>query len=524
MNKQGTGTVVKATLVIAIITIFAKVLGFAREAVIAREYGATSIADAFLVVFNIPYMFNGILNAALVVVVVPILMQYQINNKTEEARRLFSTVFILFLSILAFVIIIGIWKSNDIINLFAPGFDLETSELASNLALIMFPSILFFALANFFAGLLNTHNIFAPSALAPVVLNTVIIGTAFTVAKTFGVYGLAWGVLLGTIVMALIQVPFLKYTDFRFRAVIDIKDEGVRKVFGLMLPIFIGSGVAQINILIYYYLGSGLAEGTISALNYATKLILLPQGIFVMAVATAIFPSLSRSVANIDREQFSNILVKGSKMVFLLSVPAVVGLIVLREPIVAVLFKRGAFDERALLLTSGVLLFLSIGLIGQCLSPVMTRGFYALQETLTPVKVSILTVAINIVISLLLVKRMEHLGLALANSVAMTVNVILLGFLLRKHITRIMGRGLISFSCKVVISSVVMGMAVYSVDNFLANILSSLSLRLLIDITLGGLVYFIMAFILKTDELYYVLDLVKGVINKRTSLRKKFAG
>ncbi|RYD01245.1 hypothetical protein N752_30070 [Desulforamulus aquiferis] len=516
MNNVSRGKVAKATIVIAIITIIAKVLGFAREAVIAKEYGATYIADAFLVVFNIPYMINGILNSALVVVVVPVFIQYLINGKNEEARRVFSTVFIVFMSILACFIIVSVWKSNYIINIFAPGFDKETSELASNLALIIFPSILFFALANFFTGLLNTHSIFAPSALAPVILNLVIIGAAFTIGQSLGVHGLALGVLLGTIIMALIQVPFLKRSSFKFRAVLDFKDEGIRKVFGLMFPILIGCGVMQINILIYYYLGSGLVEGTISALNYATKLILLPQGIFVLAVATAIFPSLSRSVANNEREQFSHTLVKGTKMVFLLSAPAVVGLMVLREPIVAMLFKRGAFDERALALTTGVLLFLSFGLIGQCLSPVLTRGFYALQDTLTPVKVTVLTVAINGVISLLLVNRMEHLGLALANSVAMTLNVFLLYLMLRKHITRLVSRGLLGFFFKVITASVIMGLAVYTADNILVNVVSSLSLRVLIDITMGGIVYFAIGFILKTDELYYVLDLVKGIsINKK---------
>ncbi|RYD05682.1 hypothetical protein N752_07235 [Desulforamulus aquiferis] len=462
------------------------------------------------------------------IVIVPVFTQCIVNGKTEEARRVFSTLFSIFLIFLTSIIVIGLWNSNFVISLFAPGFDQQTAQLASNLALIMFPSILFFALASFFAGLLNTHNIFAPSAAAPVILNTVIIGSSYTIGKSFGVYGLAIGVLLGTLIMAFFQAPFLRKTDFNFRAVLDLKDEGVRRVFGLMFPILIGSGVGQINILIYYHLGSELVEGTISALNYATKLILLPQGIFVMAVATAIFPSLSRSVVDLKYEQFSNTLIKGLKMILLLSAPCVVGLIVLREPIVSVLFKRGAFDERALALTSGVLLFLSLGLIGQCLSPVLTRGFYALQDTLSPVKVTFITVTVNIALSLLLIKRMEHLGLALANSVAMTINAVLLGFLLRKRVTSNINNGLVVFSCKVVLSSVVMGVLLSIFDKFLVSICLSIVIRLLIDIAIGGTIFFVIGLILRTEELYYatisIKDILKtlsmNVLNKTYCLKK----
>lgn len=510
-------SIASATLTIVLISILSKIFGFIREAVIAQQYGATSVTDAFLVVFNIPYMANGILNAALVVVVVPVFLEYIVQGKAEKARRLFSTVFLLSMIVLSAIVIVCIWKSKVIINILAPGFSIETTRLASDLAFIMFPAVIFFALTNFFAGILNASNIFAPPASAPLILNLVIIALVLILGSIYGVYAAAIGVFLGTGISALIQLPFLRKTEFKFRAVCDYKDPGVRRVFGLMFPILVGSAVGQLNTFVYYFFGSGLVEGTISALNYATKLILLPQGIFVMAISTAIFPSLSKSAAVREMNAFSQTLVRGMKLVVLMAVPAVVGLMVLRVPIVALLFKRGAFGEEALILTSGALLFLSFGLLGQCLTPILTRGFFALQDTVTPVKITVITVAVNIVLSIFLVKFMGHLGLALANSIVSTIGAILLAVILMKYVPELFNVSLFIFFGKVLIASTLMGISVYLVEQlFVTTLLGNWRLlyRVALEIGLGSIIYFAVGFILKTDEIIYLSHLGKSYINK----------
>lgn len=510
---QKKGTVATATLTIALITGLSKIFGFVREAVIAQHFGATNVSDAFLVVFNIPYMANGIFNAALVVVVVPIFLEYTVQGKVEKARRLFSSVFLLSILVLTLIVIACIWKSKAIISLLAPGFSIETAQLATNLTYIMFPAVIFFALTNFLAGLLNASNIFAPSASAPLILNFIIITSVFTLGRFLGIYSAAIGVLLGTGISAFIQIPFLKSTEFKFLAVCDYKDIGVLRIFGLMLPILLGSAVRQLNTMIYYFFGSGLAEGTISALNYATKLILLPQGIFVMAVSTAIFPSLSKSAVVQEMKAFSGTLVRGMKIVILMAVPAVVGLMVLREPIVALLFKRGAFGQDALILTSGALLFLSFGLLGQCLTPVLTRGFFAFQDTVTPVKITIITVAVNIILSIILVRFMGHLGLAFANSIVSTMGAILLAVILTKSVPTIFNLEFFIFTCKVLIASILMGVSVYYIDKLLAShmlVSWGLLYRVALDVGLGSLIYFMAGFILKTDEVINLINLGKS--------------
>ncbi|QNB47091.1 murein biosynthesis integral membrane protein MurJ [Thermanaerosceptrum fracticalcis] len=518
MDNKKVGTVAKATLVIAVITVLSKILGFAREAVIAQQFGANSVTDAFLVVFNIPYMFNGILSSALVVVVVPIFLEYMARGQVPEARKIFTTVFVVAVFIMGIIVLMGITYSEYVIRLFAPGFNESTLELASVLAILIFPTILFFTITNFLMGVLNASNIFAPPAMAPVILNIAVIGAVFTLGRNYGIYGAALGMLVGTAMGALFQIIFIKKTSFRFIGLISIRDESVKKVFRLMLPVLIGSGVGQLNVLIYYFFGSGLNEGSISALNYATKLILLPQGIFVMAVGTAIFPSLSRAVAFKEMGRFTGTLARGAKMVFLFTAPAVMGLMILRHPIVELLFKRGAFDERAVYLTTGALLLLSVGLIGQCLGPVITRGFYALQDTVTPVKVTVVTVAINLGLSVLLVKSGQHLGLALANSIASTVNALLLVAILGRRVKGIINKELLIFASKVVAASLIMGLAVSGMDAILVKTLTGskilLALRVGIDIFIGLIVYLLTGFITRIDEFSYLLDITKVIANK----------
>lgn len=326
------------------------------------------------------------------------------------------------------------------------------------------------------------------------------------------------GVFLGTALGALLQVFFFRRSGLGFKLPLPINDPRVRKIFLLMLPIIVGSGVSQLNVIIYYIFGSGLDAGSISALNYATKLIQLPQGIFVMAVGTAIFPSLSRSVASGHISQFSQTLLKGTKLILLIAAPAVVGLMVLSNPIVELLFKRGAFDEHALVMTSGALFFLSIGMLGQCLGMVLIRGYYAMQNTVTPLIISLFTVALNVTLSLVLLETGRYLGLAIANALASTVNALLLIVFLSRKVKGIMNNEFVSFLLKITLASLIMGICVFSVDTFFSELQGStimLTKRLMLDISSGALVYFAIGFILKVDILGYLLNQVFGRFSKK---------
>ncbi|HZK17766.1 MAG TPA: murein biosynthesis integral membrane protein MurJ [Clostridia bacterium] len=512
------GIVARATIVITLISVLSKILGFAREAVIASEFGATSATDAYLVVFNLAYMAYGLLSGALVAVVVPVLTGKLVRGEQHEVNRVFSTVGGIVFVIIALVAGLSVWKSHLIIGLFAPGFNEPVARLATQLAVIVLPSVVFMGLGSLFMGLLNTYNIFAPSAFAGPVLNLTIIIAALTLGRVYGIHGLAFGVLMGSIALALVQVPFLKKTGFSYRPVLNMGNDSVKTIFKLMVPILLSSGIGQVNILIYYFFGSSLVEGSISALNYATKLVLLPQGIFVLAITTAVFPTLSRFVAEKAQDRFIETIIKGTKMISLMAIPAAVGLLILREPVIKLLFMRGAFDERALAMTSGILFFLAFGLIGQCLGPLFTRGFFAHQDTITPVKITIVAVALNAVLSFFLISRMQYMGLALSNTIISLLTPCLLAFILNKRVPGLLDKSLLRFLANICLASVIMGGAVYICNTFLVAYLpatgTALALRVVIDITFGGLVYLGLGFMLKIEEFRYLLDLARSIIKR----------
>ncbi|MCR4441366.1 MAG: murein biosynthesis integral membrane protein MurJ [Peptococcaceae bacterium] len=518
MNYERAGNVGKAAFMIAAVTVISKILGFVREVVIAQKFGATGVTDAFLVVFNIPYLLYGVFNTALVVVVVPIYLEYLFTGRKREATRLLSAVLLIATTGLVILVYFALLYADIIIGVFAPGFNQETARLASNLTLIIFPSIIFFALSSFFMGILNSHNVFGPPSLVPVVLNVFIIVSAYTIALDYGIYGLALGVLLGASAAALMLLLSLKKAKFKF-SLPGFSDPSLWKVFGLMLPVFFSGGAAQLNTLIIFFFGSILPEGSISAINYAKKLTLLPEGIFVMAIGTALFPSLSRAAVVKQLRRFAEKLNKGIKTVIFITAPAAVGLMVLRYPIVELLYKRGAFGDKAVEMTSGALLFLSLGLVGQCLVPVLSRGYYALQDTMTPVKVTVLAVGVNIALSAIFVGMGKHLGLALANAAACIVNALFLGIFLTRRVKGL-NRGLTGLIIKVIFASMAMGLCVkrldsalylYDVNKFI------LAIRLGIDVLAGITVYFIAGFLLKIDVLYYLLGYVQELFKKKAA-------
>jgi len=518
MRYERAGSIGKSALVIAAVTIISKISGFVREMVIAQKFGATGATDAFLVVFNIPYLLYGVFNTALVAAVIPVYLGYLCNERKSEAARLLSAVLTIVTICLGVGVYFALLKADTIIGAFAPGFNQETARLASNLALVMFPSIVFFALGSFFSGVLNSHNVFGAPSLVPVVLNAVIIVSAYTLALDYGIYGLALGVLLGATAAVLILLGSLVKAKVRF-SLPCYSDPSVWKVFGLMLPILFSGSAAQLNTLIIFFFGSGLPEGSVSAINYAKKLTLLPEGIFVMAIGTAVFPSLSKAAVVRQLGRYAEQLNKGIQTVIFITAPAAVGLIALRYPIIELLYKRGAFDDRAAEMTSGALLFLSLGLVGQCLVPILSRGYYALQDTATPVKVTVLTVAVNIVLCLALAGTSGHLGLALANAVACLANAFLLGLLLIRRVPGL-NRGLPVLILKVALASTVMGLFVTGLDSVLCPYGVNrfmLAARVGTDILTGIVVYIVAGFILRVEALLSLLKYAQGAIKKKAA-------
>jgi putative peptidoglycan lipid II flippase len=507
--------VTKAAGVVGSATLLSRILGFMRDVVIAWLFGAGLASDAFFVAFRIPNLLRRLFaEGSLTIAFIPVFTEYLTRNGQTEAFALGRAAVRLLSVILALTAALGILCAPLIVWVVAPGFAASPDKHALTVLLtrVMFPYIFFIGLVALAMGILNALGHFAAPALAPVMLNLAIIASALLIAPRLAepVVGLAIGVLLGGILQLALQVPFLVRKGFHFWAQSSFWHPGLKRIAVLMMPAVLGAAVYQINILIGTLLASLLPEGSVSYLYYADRLVQFPLGIFAIATATAVLPSLSRQAADGDFDALGATFAHAMKLVLFITIPSMVGLIVLREPIVALLFKRGAFDTQTTHLTAVALLYYGIGLWAFAAVRIVVSTFYALQDTKTPVRMAIVSIGANIVLSLLLMGPLKHGGLALATSLASVVNLGLLIWALAKRLGSIRWHMIGTSMVKTSISSFVMGTVVWFSARMVVPSAEGSAIALLVSlmgtILVGILLYGTSAFCLRSDELKELLS------------------
>jgi putative peptidoglycan lipid II flippase len=341
----------------------------------------------------------------------------------------------------------------------APGFDPEARALTAGLMRIMLIQAVVVGLSGLVAAILNSYQDFLLPALSPVVYNATIIIAALTLARRpdLGVHGLAIGVAAGSVLHLLIQAPGLARRGARYRPIIDTRNQGARETARLMAPRIAGLGAIQVNYLANTVLASRLAVGSIAALNYAFQLLMLPWGIFANAISTAVFPTLSAQAALEQTQEIRRLLSGALRVILYLTVPAGVGLLVLREPLIRLLFERGEFTAESTAMTARALAFYAPGLFAIAATEIITRGFYALHDTRTPVTVGVAAVVFNILLSVALSGALAHGGLALAYSIAMSAEAAILLAIIRRRLGGLDDRRLFLSLARTVVCSVIMG-------------------------------------------------------------------
>ena len=392
--------VVKAAGVVGSATFASRVLGFIRDAVIAWFFGAGFSSDAFIAAFRIPNLLRRLFaEGSLSSAFIPVFMEYVIKQGEDEAFHLARSAFRLLSVLLVIVTICGILLSPWIVRLIAPGFSADKLSLTIILTRLMFPYIFFIGMVALCMGILNVLGHFAAPALAPVLLNLSIIGSVFFISPFMKppVIGLGIGVLIGGILQLLLQLPALIQNGFYFWEKAKMIHPGIKRVGALMLPVILGGAVYQINILVGTLLASLLDQGSVTYLYFADRLVQFPLGVFAIATATAVLPSLSRLAATGDLNTLKDTFAHALKLVFFITIPASVGLIILREPIVALLFQRGEFDAQATRLTAQALLYYAMGLWAFSAVRIIVATFFALQDTKTPLKVAGVSILANII-------------------------------------------------------------------------------------------------------------------------------
>jgi putative peptidoglycan lipid II flippase len=511
-------SVTKAAGQMSIATFLSRITGFIRDIVLAKIFGATGLTDAFFIAFRIPNLLRelfaeGSISAAFV----PVFTEYLTKEGREDAKRLAGVVFAFLLSILIIVCLLGIILAPYIVSVVAPGFmkDPEKFSLTIKLTKIMFPFLLFISLAALAMGVLNSLRSFFIPALAPAFFNLAIIASALFIAPNFSVPILAigLGVTLGGALQYGVQIVALAKHRFNLKPIFSFSHSGLKKILLLVLPVVTGMSVNQINVFLNNVFVSYLSEGSATYLYYGLRLVHFPIGIFGVAMAMAVLPSLSEQATKGDidalRETFSFSL----RLLFFITIPAMAGLIALSEPIVNLLFQRGQFTHEATRGTVYALLFYSSGLWAFVGVRVVVSTFYSMQDTKTPLKVAILSILTNIIFSIILMRPLRHGGLALANAIASAVNFGVLFFLLRMKLRRVDGRNIVRTFMKTSIASSIMGLIGWFVikgdiwTETGKTIEKTVILTSVIVVCVG--VYFLIMHLMKSEELRYLIKMRK---------------
>ncbi|MCF8069942.1 MAG: murein biosynthesis integral membrane protein MurJ [Desulfobacterales bacterium] len=510
--------VTKAAGVVGSATLLSRILGLLRDMVLAGFFGAGLASDAFFVAFRIPNLLRRLFaEGSMSIAFVPIFTDYMAHKGKEEAFAFARSAFRVLSFVLVFVTLTGILLSPFIIKLIAWGYtdSPEKIELTIFLTRIMFPYIFLISLVALSMGILNVLGHFAAPALAPVLLNIAMIGSVFLLSPYFKnpVTGLAVGVVIGGVLQLALQIPFLMKNGIYLWEHTKFFHEGIKKVALMMVPAVYGAAVYQINILVVCtFLASLLAEGSVSYLYYADRLVQFPLGVFAISINTAVLPSLSRQAAANNIEAMKHTFGYALRLILFITVPSMIGLIILRKPIISILFERFAFDAETTKQTASALIFYAVGLWSVSSVGVLVATFYSLKDTKTPVKMATISVLSSIVFGVILMRPLNHGGLALAISLSSMLQFFLLIGALRKKLGSLGLKKIVSSVLKTIFNSLLMGTGVFLVVPYLiqtadGNLFTRVT-GLAACIVIGVVIYGAFALMLKSRELQAVLDII----------------
>ncbi|MDR2460215.1 MAG: murein biosynthesis integral membrane protein MurJ [Deltaproteobacteria bacterium] len=513
------GSILKNASIVAAGTLVSRIAGLIRDQVTAFYFGAGPIADAFFVAFRLPNLLRRLLaEGALTPAFVPVFTERLVKDGRQAASQLFQGVMSLMTLILSGITIIGVIFAPFLVGLIAPGFKAnpELFDLTVLLARILFPYILLITLTALAMGVLNSLGRYDLPALGPVFLNICMILGAVLISPLLEtpIIGLALGALLGGVVQLAIQLPALLKADISLNFTLSLKDPAIGHILKLMAPTALGGAAYQLSIFINTQLASFLEEGSVSYLYYADRLVQFPLGVFSLALATAILPALSQHIAKGNTEEFKELFQKTLKLQFFITLPAMIGLMVMAGPLISILFERGHFDSLSTSQTSLALWGYALGLPFLSGASLAARVFYSRKDTKTPAKVAAISLGLGLIAAIALLFPFGHLGLALGSSFASMVNFSWLCLSLRKKGDLILG----PFIKDAILSSflaLIMGAALWPLYHH--GYFASLSLiwKILLGLIVGPIIYFAMGYLLKSPNLAPLREIC-------TKIKRKF--
>lgn len=503
----------KSVLIIIIFSLGSKILGFIREMLIAAKFGSGAETDTFFIALTAITLFNTMIVNSINTTMIPVLSEIESSEgkigKRKHTNNLLNIVFII-----SIIMIILAWLlAPIIIKILATGFEGPQLKMAILLMRIGLPAIIFASVQGVFRGYLQSESLFIESAAANFPFNFVYIFFLIFLSGIFGIKGLMVTSVLAIGSQIILQIPGIKSVGYRYNAILDFKDKYIKKIIYLIPPVIMSTTIGDINSIVDKSMASNLISGSISALNYANRLNSLVIGIFISAITTVLFPTLSKEANKDNYSGLKRVTISGINIILLITIPASIGMMVLAKPIVKLAFERGVFDTTATYMTAGALLFYAIGLSASAVRTLLYRIFYSLQDTKTPMINSFASLVINIIFNLLLIRYMAHRGLALATSIASIVSTLFLLFLLKGKIGSFGFSKSIKCGIKSLGASITMGIVASLIYNILEKSMGTNGIYefiiLFISIGLGALLYFIIIYLLKIDEVKWVIKIAK---------------
>jgi len=507
----------KAAFLVMLITIISKVVGFVREIVLSYVYGASAITDAYLISQTIPLTIFSFISVGIATGYIPIYSKVQHNDGKLNADRFTSNLSNILLLLSTIIVVFVLIFTQSVVKLFASGFSGETLGLAVRFTRITVFGVYFTAVLNVFSGYLRVHEHYLAPVFISLPMNLVIIASLFLSAETH-VYVIAFGSLLAIASQLLFLIPFLRKAGYQYRLVVDWKDKYLRDMFLVALPVIIGTSVNEVNVLVDRTLASRIAVGGISALNYARRLNGFVQGLVAASLVSVMFPMISKMAATGNVKGLKRTVNEAMTSIGLLIVPATVGAMVFADEIVALLFGRGAFTGEAITMTGNALFYYSIGMTASGLRDALSRAFYALRDSKTPVLNATIGFVLNIILNMILARYLGIGGLALATSISAIVAFVLLLLSLRKKIG---GLGLSRFSkslVKIALASVIMAVTARAGFAYFKQSLGQ-NLALIIAISTGVVTYGILIYFMRIPEVDQTIAAVRRRIRARHNAR-----
>jgi putative peptidoglycan lipid II flippase len=520
-DKSANRQIARAAGTVMVAMVVSQLVGLLAKTLTARAFGTGLESDAFFAANRFSeIIFNLVAGGALGSAFIPTFTGMLAREERKDAWRLASSIANLVVLIMTVVALLSAVFAPWIVrNVLAGGFDAETAALTAQLLRIQLPSAVIFGLSGLLMGILNAHQSFLLPALAPALYQIGWVFGALVLAPRFGVQGMSWSIVIGASLHLLVQIPALfRLPNRRYHAYLGFHIPAVREVGRLMAPRLLGVAVVQLNFLLNTYLASLQPQGSYTGISLAFPIMIMPEAAIAQSIAIAALPTFSAQVARGRKDQMRTSLAASLRGALLLAIPASVGLILLRQPVVALLYQRGEFGPESTAIVAWALLWYAAGLVGHSVVEIISRAFYALHDTKTPVIVGIITMGLNLVFSLLFTRLfvmigwMPHGGLALANSLATFLEAICLLILMRRRLEGLDAKTIWSGVMKAGIGAAVMGVVIWAWMGLSAG-------WPVLIVVGGGLVlgvgaYALLLFVQRTPELNDLWGMVKRRVMK----------